>query len=226
MKRILAPLSALALSFLVLTTAAPARGDEVVDVFEKSYPAQNLKDLRFEMSIGTIDVRASDRSDIHVSIELRCRSHHELGRCRAAAKNVRLEEDRDEDLLELELRQKGTRRGLIEVVAILEAPRKLGLDLDLGVGEVEVVGFEDDIKIDLGIGEASVIAPEAAFRSVRIDAGIGESDLVAGGRHIESAGLFSDEITWTKGPGKASVYVDCGIGEARVRLEGEKRAAR
>jgi hypothetical protein len=225
-KRILAPLSAVALATLTLGVAAPASASEVVRTIEKTYPAQNLDELRFEMSIGAVKVQASDRSDIHVSIELRCRSSRRIDRCRDAAQNVRLREDRDSDRLDLDLSQKGPRRSSVEVITTIEAPRGIELNLDLGIGEISVAGFENDINVDLGIGEASVNVPESAFRTVRLDTGIGESDLIAGGRHIESSGLFTDEITWNKGRGQAAVYIDCGIGEARVRLEGDKKAAR
>ena len=49
--------------------------------------------------------------------------------------------------------------------------------------------------------------------------GVGDSSLFAQGRRWESSGLVSKALSWSKGQGKAAVKVDCGVGEAEVRLD-------
>lgn len=46
-----------------------------------------------------------------------------------------------------------------------------------------------------------------------------DANLLAGGHSIEGSGFVGKELDWTKGSGKAEVEIDCGVGEARVRLE-------
>jgi hypothetical protein len=64
-----------------------------------------------------------------------------------------------------------------------------------------------------------VIMPESAVDEVHLDTGVGDAHLLAGGQSIEGSGFVGKSLDWTKGSGKAEVEIDCGVGEARVRLE-------
>ena len=61
--------------------------------------------------------------------------------------------------------------------------------------------------------------PAAAVGEVSVDTGVGEATLYADGRHVEGKGFVGKSLNWSKGRGKAAITVDCGVGEADIRLE-------
>jgi hypothetical protein len=124
------------------------------------------------------------------------------------------------DRLKVELKgwPKSGNRGL-EVNVQVKVPLDLALGVDLGVGELRIEGLEADLSADLGVGEVTVIMPAAAVGEVSVDTGVGEATLHADGRHWEGKGFVGKELNWSKGRGKAAITVDCGVGEADIRLE-------
>ena len=218
-------------SILLLAAAAAlpagAENTTIVRTETRNLPSNGVSSLSLDVAVGEIEVSADDSSDVRVEIRFAC-STHRLASCMETAKRARVDTGRSGDRLDVNVRKfpKWKNAGL-HVKAHVIAPRRLGVKVDLGVGEVHVEGFEGNVDVDLGVGEAHVQAPESAVRSVSVDTGIGESHLIAAGRHFSSEGLFTRTIDWDEGTGRSRVSVDCGVGEAHVRLDrGEAAAAK
>jgi hypothetical protein len=141
-------------------------------------------------------------------------------RCMEAAKALRLVYNTTGSRLRVEVKHwpKVGHRGL-HVVARINVPRDLPLRTDLGVGELNIEGIAGDLTVDVGVGEVSITLPKEAIGSVTLDTGIGEANLVASGRRYESSGFLAQELRWDKGPGRAGVSVNCGVGEIDVTLK-------
>lgn len=211
------------------TIALPAHADRdrVVRTFTQTFPGAGLAAVSLDIPVGEVRVTAADGPDVQVEVRVLCDRGH-LSSCTERAKKATITAGRSGDRITLRL-TKGSgwgHRGLV-VKAFVTAPRRLAVNTDLGVGELRIDGFAGDVSADLGVGEVHVTAPEAAVRSVSIDTGIGEGHLVAAGRHWSSEGLFTREIHWRDGAGDSRIDVDCGVGEAHVRLgRGERTAAK
>jgi hypothetical protein len=154
---------------------------------------------------------------VQIDVELQC--HRDSSSCRGAAQKVRLVFSTDAGKLHIETKDwpKLTSHGL-EAKIRVHMPRTLPLDVDLGVGQMEIAGLERDVKANLGVGQLTITLPESAVATVRADTGVGEASLIAGGRHYDSAGFISRELHWTKGTGTAKISADCGVGEIDVKL--------
>jgi hypothetical protein len=92
----------------------------------------------------------------------------------------------------------------------------------MGVGSLDVEGMRGEVSLDLGVGQVEVTMPAASVGSVRLDAGVGETSLrLPEGRVDERRSLLiGGEIRWDEGKGGSDVWVDVGVGEVNVRLEG------
>lgn len=216
--------------FILLSTIAlPARADrdQTVRSFTQTFPGAGLSAVSLDIPVGEVRVTAADGPDVEVEIRLTCDSDH-LRSCTERAKKATISAGRSGDRIAVRLtKSSGWGHHGLEVKAFITAPRRLAVQTDLGVGELRIEGFAGDVNADLGVGEVHVTAPEAAVRSVRVDTGIGEGHLTAAGRHWSSEGLFTREIHWRDGAGDARINVDCGVGEAHVRLNrGERTAAK
>jgi len=210
--------SALALAGL-LVAAHPALADHEVRVrtIEQDLPAGDVRTVSFHGSVGEVEVVGTGADSVHVQIVFKCKNDNP--RCRSAAADVDLEvRDRGGELgLKLEKWPKIGDRGL-EVEARLEIPRDRSIEIDWGVGEIDVDHMESDIEVDLGVGEIDVDTIEAAVRSVSMDTGVGEVELQAGERTIDGHGFVGQSLDWSGGPGDAHIELDNGVGEITVKL--------
>jgi hypothetical protein len=203
---------------LALLWAASAGAEEVVRSFRQQIPAEGLEKISIDFPVGEVTVEAWDGSQVDLDVKLAC-NHSITRRCADAAKAVRLVYDNSGDRLRVEVKDwpRFSTKGL-HVLAHISVPRDLPLSTHLGVGELTVEGTASDLDVDLGVGEVNITLPKEAIRSVDLDTGIGEATLRAAGRHYESAGLFTRELRWDQGTGRAGVTVDCGVGEIDVTL--------
>jgi hypothetical protein len=202
-----------------LLGSLPAAADEVVRTLDRQLSAADVSGIHLDFPVGEVQVAAASGREVQIQVRLECDSKRQA-RCVDAAGNVELTATTSDDRLHVGLKgwpKMGT-RGL-EAHVVVSVPRDLPLRAELGVGEMKISGLTSDVDADLGVGEITVNLPEAAVASVDVDTGVGEANLYAQGRHWESAGLISRELSWKQGHGKAAVTVDCGVGEAQVRLD-------
>jgi hypothetical protein len=145
----------------------------------------------------------------------------DLDECRDRAEDVEITADDSRGKLNLEVRglSKWRSRGM-NVDVHFTVPEDLPFELDMGIGEVEIVDMRSDLTVDMGIGEVSVRMDEDVVGSVTLDNGIGESDLLySDGKQSTSGLLAGKDVVWDKGPGTHEVIVELNIGEIEVRLK-------
>lgn len=207
------------LALILLAAAPPARadGDVRVRTIEQDLPAGDVRTVSFHGPVGELDVEATGGDSVRVRIVFEC--GEDTAGCRAAAEDVELYvRRRGEDLhMEIDDWPKVGRKGLAVEVG-LQVPRDRALEIDWGVGEIDVDGMEADLEVDLGVGEVTVRTAEAAVSSVSMDVGVGEVELRVGGRSIEGDGFIGRSLTWSRGPGDADIEVDSGVGEILIEL--------
>ncbi len=198
---------------------AAARADVTVRTLSQDLAVDGARQVGFHSQVGELDAEATDGDSVRVEVAVLCDEAHEE-HCREVARSI-----------DLEIRKSGSRLGIevtdwpklrdrgLSVKAHLLVPRGLGLEVDMGVGEVSIRGLEGDLEVDLGVGEISVVAPEKAVRSVDMDTGVGEVDLVVGGHTTQGHGFVGGALKWKDGPGTATIELDSGVGDLRVELQ-------
>lgn len=208
-----------ALLALGLVAPAPARADVTVRTLTQDLSVDGARQVGFHSQVGELDAEPSDGDSVRIEVAVLCDEAHEE-HCREVAQSIDLKIKKSGSRLGIEVTDwpKLRDRGL-SVKAHLLIPRGLGLEVDMGVGEVSIRGLEGDLEVDLGVGEISVVAPEKAVRSVDMDTGVGEADLVVGGRTTQGHGFVGGSLKWKDGPGTAKIELDSGVGDLRVELD-------
>jgi hypothetical protein len=202
-----------------LLGSLPAAADEVVRTLDRQFSAADLSGIHLDFPVGGMEVEAGTGRQVRVQLKLECDSARQ-SRCVEAAKGIEVVAGKSGDRLHVQLKgwpKVGT-RGL-EAHYVVSVPRDLALRAELGVGEMRISGLENDLDADVGVGEITVKMAESTVASVSVDTGVGDANLFAQGRRWESSGLVSRELKWHEGHGKAAINVDCGVGEAEVRLD-------
>ena len=209
---------ALALATLL---AVPATADEVVRTIEDGRAAGAFTELYLDFPVGELQIEASDGDRVEWIIELECDDDGwGSSSCPDRAERIAVEEELDGDRLELTLEgySKWRNRGL-SVRMRMQVPEQLSLWVDMGIGELGIVGMRNDVTVDMGIGEASLRMLADDVGQVALDTGIGETSLRTPQGRLGSSGLFTSEVDWPGATGEARVRVDLGIGEIDVRLQ-------
>lgn len=206
-------------AILGVASLGSAHADEIVRTLDRQVSAADADSIHLDFPVGAVRVEGGAGRQVRVQLSLECDSKGDA-RCVKTARGLELVSSTSGDRLHIGLKgwPKGGTTGL-EARFVVTLPRDLPLRAELGVGELKIAGMASDVDADLGVGEVGVKMATSAVGSVKLDSGIGEATLTANGHRWESAGLFTKEIDWSEGSGRAAVTVDCGVGEAQVRLE-------
>ncbi|MGH7725387.1 MAG: hypothetical protein ACREOU_08160 [Candidatus Eiseniibacteriota bacterium] len=198
--------------------AAPAEaGDAAPGALTGSWPVAEATSLHFEFPVGELTLVATDGKEVKAFAEVDCWSDD--SDCLEVAEDYRFTSRRAGKRLIVKL--EGPRFNFgngREIEARVEVPRSLLLDVDMGIGELTLTGFEHGADIALGIGEVEIHSPRGSVRDVRLRVGLGEASFDDGRRSIERVSVFGNGLHWKAGTGNSTVAVKLGIGEASVVL--------
>ncbi len=212
------PLSKPLLALLLLCAGA---ADAMTErQLENTFTLDEDQILRIEISVARLEIRATDRRDVHVDLGVRCR--WQLADCEDAVEDMEILPSASSRRLTLELTGFSPWYSpLIEVEGTIEIPVDSRLEVEMGVADLRILDIENHARIDLDIGELRLRMPASALGEALIDVGIGRAEIsgtdLAIGR--QRSHLLGNRIRWDDGPGSAEIEIELGIGEASVRLE-------
>jgi len=222
----------------VVMLALPVAAAESRDLDGRA-SAAGVDKVQLDAGVGDIHVTGVGGGDeIVVSVELEPRRGGFFSSLKKAQREVDeavLRMDARRGVLRLEIEtDSGDRR--FEENWTIEMPARLALDLDLGVGDVDIrnldgdlavevgvgdilaEGVSNDVTIDIGVGDATIRGSADDFGSVDGSGGVGDARLSVRGKRIESSGFVGHSAEWT-GDGEHTIEISLGVGDARVTLE-------
>src|SRR5205814_3205053 len=173
--------------------------------------------IRVEFPVGTLKIIPTDELRVRFDIKVRCRGTSDE-RCEEMANRLILNSDDTGGTLHLKLSRltHWNNHGL-NVIGQLEVPRALAIDIEMGVGELDIAGLEGDIDVDLGVGDADIRASRTQASHVSVETGIGDAEIRGGGSGTRSRGFIGSHAMWTDGDGHAAVHLHVGVGDGTVR---------
>ena len=175
--------------------------------------------IRLEFPVGELRVIPTDAPHVSFDLKVRCRRTSDE-RCEEMANRLILDSDDSGGTLHLKLHKypQWNNHGMT-VIGTLAVPRALAVDIEMGVGELDVSGIEGDIDVELGVGEADIRASRTQASHVSVETGIGDAEIRGGGSGTRSRGFIGSHAVWADGGGRSAVRLHVGVGDATVRLE-------
>jgi hypothetical protein len=203
-----------ALCSLGLTAVAHA-GKIPID--QLKFPIPRDHKVRVDFPVGEFRIESTTGNSIEFELSAKCKGSE--WHCEDRADDIRVESDDTGGELRLEVKgYHGTNPGF-ELIGVLRVPRDHSLEVQMGVGELAIEGVEGDMDVNLGVGEAHIRASQRTFRSVDVASGIGDADVYSRGGRVHHRGFISSTASWDDGPGRSTVTLHVGVGEARVSLD-------
>ena len=201
-----------------MLTATAARS-AVLETEPHSFPVTAKHRVHIEFPVGELRVIPSDESRVSFDVRVRCRGRADE-RCEELANRLVLESEDAGGTLHLKLEKypKWVNKGLT-VMGELHVPRAMAVEVEMGVGELDIEGLEGDLDVNLGVGEADIRMPRVRANHVSVETGVGEASIRGGGTNTRSSGFIGSHATWSGGDGRSSVRLHVGVGDGAVRLD-------
>ncbi|GLS82910.1 hypothetical protein [Paraferrimonas haliotis] len=170
--------------------------------------------IELQISVGQLQVLASDDDKVHLDVMVEADPESDGWRLFASTP----------DLSDLELTSKTHKQRLllelnkqkdIKQQWTLYLPKSQSLTVEMGVGEAEIGGVVDDLRVDLGVGTVRVDAEHSDYSELDLVAGVGDVRVDRAFPGTSSRHMVGEEFSY-QGQGDSIVSVKVGVGSVRV----------
>ena len=177
---------------------------------EHSIDANEFSHIDFEISVAELDIEVYNGDTVEIDIEIRAeRDWWIFGRRNVDDVNLSISEDRDS--LELVLDEDN-----IEQDWRVRLPAHLAVSLEMGVGEIDIAGFNNDLNMELGVGSVRDIVADEDFETVHISTGVGDSNIRGFSSDTDNERSLVGADSYYHGDGEHEVQIEVGVGEASI----------
>jgi hypothetical protein len=206
------------IGILTVFLACPLVAGDTVRTMKGQHSLESGQTLRLDIPVAEISIEGSNRDDILIETRIEC--EHSSRKCRERAEDIRYDSRSSRNFLDLTLEgfPKNTNHGPTVEIRIVQ-PRYLPIEIDLGVGELEIFEVEADLRIDLGVGEVEISMPREAIASVEVEVGIGDAELHPRVDHVDRSGFLGSDLSWRGGSGDSEIVIEVGVGDVEIELE-------
>jgi hypothetical protein len=176
----------------------------------QQFSSAELSQLQINTGVGDMTIEVTDASQISVDVKVRGSKSWFFGRTDVS--DATLESTvNNNGVLSLEVPLDDTEQSWV-----IKVPRKLALDLTLGVGSINVDGSAGDIEATIGVGSFTSKLPVPEYKNIELSSGVGEVDLQNSPGKTERSNMVGADLDYS-GSGAQSMAVTVGVGDATVR---------
>ena len=175
-----------------------------------TFELDDFDEVEINNSVASIDLRLVEGNELRVEVDIEGQERF-------------LRRDVDVDDVDVDVRMRGDKLILtindedVKADWYIEMPAVSDIEIDMGVGKINVEIGASNLEIDLGVGEIDIDAPLATVGEIEISAGVGDTTIRGISSVDESRVMISSESE-AYGDGELSIDAEVGVGDITVRL--------
>ena len=190
----------LALCGIVILVSFGAALGGPTRTLNSSHTLASGEDLSVDVSVGSVTIEAVDSSQVEVEVRAECKRGRN---CESLLADVEIVPRQSSGQLRVKV-ERPNQRGNddLDLEVFVRVPRGTPVELDLGVGSVEIYGIEEDLRVEVGVGEVDLELDERQMSDIKLDVGVGSARLLGGssGRERTKKGFLGSTVRWGNGP--------------------------
>ncbi|KAF7788441.1 hypothetical protein PRUB_a3107 [Pseudoalteromonas rubra] len=195
-------------ALLVLSATAQAKETRTLT---HSFELADSTELEIQFPIGKLKTQTHSGKTIKVTIELEP-VEHDIDKVTDALEDVQLASRRAGNELSLSLNSKYVKQDWT-----VKVPESMELDVEVDVGNVKLLGLNNDADVEVGVGNVTIEADAKDFRRVRFDSGVGKTKLSDLPGNAETERNMVGETLRYHGQGEHSLDIEVGVGNIKLR---------
>ena len=167
------------------------------------------QDVSISFPVGELELITTNGSQIELEISLKAKDEGWFS-SNVDVDDVELQMESSDKLLKLDIDNEK-----LEQHWAVKIPQSANLDIQLGVGKVDIKDLTHSLNLDLGVGDVDVDLESENYREIELDAGVGDTKIrglngVSNERHMVSS--QSDY----QGKGEYAIDIKVGVGDIEV----------
>lgn len=97
-------------------------------------------------------------------------------------------------------------------------PQSSAMDVEMGVGAVNIYNFDNSLNAEVGVGEVEVEVQQDNYQSIRLETGVGETKIRGMNGDTKTKRAVVSSKTRYSGNGDHDIRIEVGVGGAAVNV--------
>lgn len=173
------------------------------------FPAAELTHLEIHNGVGELKIEHSDDAQISVEVEVKPVKKWLFSEADTDSANLKSSMNGGRLIVSVPLDD-------TEQKWLVKIPKGMALDLQLGVGEIDIQAEPADINAEIGVGSFAADVLLSNYSEVEMSAGVGDVGVKTTTAVAEDRHLVGGDVHF-RGKGSANISVEVGVGDAVVR---------
>lgn len=196
-----------ALLSAIIATSAVAKDSKQIN---KTMDIAQGQKIALDAGVGTLTIETCQCNEIELQISIEEQDGWSLFG------------STDVDSVELKIKERNNRISFIiddddiKQKWKVTLPASSALAIELGVGEVEINNFSNDLTAEVGVGSIDVELNSDNYRDIELGSGVGETSVSGLKGQVKSKRAVVSSSTRYHGEGEHSISIEVGVGEASV----------
>jgi hypothetical protein len=165
--------------------------------------------IYLDVSVGEIDITTHDSDELTLEVVVSEQDHHFFSS--VDIDDAELDKDVRVSDVHLRVEMDNTQQKWR-----LTVPKTAHLNINLGVGEIDIDHVSRNIDLELGVGEADIRLEDDNYASIELESGVGSADIKGFKNSRSHQAMVSEDASW-HGDGKYTINAEVGVGDLDVR---------
>lgn len=200
--------------FIVFILAALFSSALFADTFKRIshvVDAADLEKLHLDISVGELDIETYDGEEIQLEVDIESQRSWFSFR-RRDVEDIELEIDGSRSHVYLGITEQD-----IETHWRIVPPAKLELEVDMGVGDVQIADFTNSLNMELGVGSVQVVVLADDYDVIHANSGVGDSRISGFEGGVDNERNFISADSYYYGGGEKIMEIELGVGDVEIR---------
>tara|TARA_Y100000588_G_scaffold378263_1_gene458492 strand:- start:915 stop:1535 length:621 start_codon:yes stop_codon:yes gene_type:complete len=198
-------------AFTSAVISGPAWAEDTRTI-EQSFNLENSLELEIDFPVGSLEMTSYDGDQIHVTIRLEPKDNDGWFTDKVDLSAVKLKSSRQRQELSLSIDDDN-----LEQTWEVKVPKSMRLDVEVGVGKIEIQAFENNADVEVGVGKVRIDTAIDDFKQVNLESGVGKTSLSGLVGKAQSHKQMVSSQTEYFGSGQYTLEVEVGVGNIKVR---------
>lgn len=195
----------------ILATSAFADSQKRI-VENLTLSADQSLDIKFP--VGSVDIEIVDGDQLEIEIELKPQNSNwnNWFSSDKDLSSIKLDKNISSSHVTLEIDEDDLNQEWH-----IKVPRSAEIDIDLGVGSVDIDNLSNSAEVDVGVGSVAIDTDTNDFKRIDLESGVGDTRISGfSGDSSQKRQMVSSSSAYT-GSGLYRIEVEVGVGDVKVR---------
>ncbi len=176
-----------------------------------SFATSGINQLNIEFPVGSLEVESYNGSDVVVKVRIEPKSDNSWFSSDADLSDVKLNHSQSTSSLSLILDNDDIKQDWH-----VKMPKSMAIDVELGVGDIEINDASNSVDIELGVGAVKIDTTLDDYKRIKLDTGVGDTKIRGFKKDVNTSRKIVSSHSSYSGNGQHTINVKVGVGDIKV----------